>query len=109
MQGLSVSPSSPDVGCAVGERWRPTGSTKSWEEQSRQPLMGSTSGRGVSVRISSRPSLRVLSRELITLARAQDLLGHLAAQLEDPSEWQMIFLSGFHTWNKGGTGAAEMG
>lgn len=71
--------------------------------------MDSLSDRGVSAPISSRPSLGVLSRELITLARAQDLLGHLAAQLEDPSEWQIIPLSGFHTWDKGGTGAVEMG
>lgn len=46
------------------------------------------------LRASSWPSLRVLCRELITLAWAQDLLGHLAVQLEDPSGWQIIFLSG---------------
>lgn len=34
------------------------------------------------------------AKDLITLGWAPDLLGHLAAQLEDPSGWQMIFLSG---------------
>lgn len=34
------------------------------------------------------------ANDLITLGWAQDLLGHLAAQLEDSSGWQMIFLSG---------------
>ena len=102
---VCVSPPCP----SAGDCGRPTGSRESWEEQPREPWADSLSDRGVSAPISSPPSLGVLSRELIALARAQDLLGHLAAQLEDPSERQMILLSGFHTWYKGGTGAVEIG
>lgn len=57
--------------------------------------------RWVSAPTSSLPSPRVLPRELIALTWTQDL-GHLAALLEDPSGWPVIFLPGTSRRELGG-------
>lgn len=75
---------------SVGACGRRSGSRDSHEEQPGIPRWRALVITGF---VPPFPSLGVLRRDLITLGWAQDLLGHLVAQLEDPSGWQMIFLS----------------
>ena len=107
----------PDVVClsqpcpGAGDRGRPTRLAGHLGGAAPGALVHSASDRGLPAPASPRPSPGVLSGETDYggLDRAQDLLGHLAAQLEDPSERHIMLPSGFHTWNKGGTRAAERG